>query len=105
MLSWLHTPCDRPQASRPISGTLLPLLRLDRVLDSTSSWQSAAKRGAKTTMPALFESTPPMLAVALQRIFDDRPGKVSRSHFVNLHRLSFQLLVVLEKPAQHVETV
>ena len=46
-----------------------------------------------------------MLAVALERILDDRQGNIGRLDLVDLDRLSFQELVVLEEPAEHHQAV
>src|SRR5882757_2968922 len=50
-----------------------------------------------------LESLATLLAVAAQRFLDSRIGFRGRPDFIHFHSLAFQLLVVLEKPAQHEE--
>src|SRR5205823_3977623 len=53
----------------------------------------------------LAEAAPPLRAVACQRLLDDRQRRGARLELVHFDRLAFELLVVLEEPPQHGETV
>src|SRR4051812_30278967 len=53
----------------------------------------------------LPKSSPPLLAVAGQSVLDDRIRFLRRLDLVDLHSLAFELLVVLEEPAEHRQPV
>ena len=65
------------------------------------TWEDGLSQKQNLVRGSRFKTTSSLLAVTMQRVFNDGICCVNGSHFLHLNKLTFQLLVILKKPAQH----